>query len=458
MIAGILPDRRLNLLHAIQSLTTEHFGQVLYRNLFTALSHYFDVAGGVLPGHVLKDLLHRENVDAAQAFTFAEAFRACVFLEVDDEEFRWSVQALKDDRAKQLTGEAIATAYEILERGVEVKGEELRGHEDARVYLTQQTAEIENLESAGDAPEGDMRHDRDEVLREYKEANKIKGLGILTGLRSLDLAIRGFQPGELGLIAAFTNSGKSNFCAQTAWHASVVQGKNVFFATSETVRSVVRRRIIARHSALPQFGLARPLNARDIRDGTLSGPEISAFKAVLEDLSTNPAYGRLYLAQVPVGATLTYFQGRMLRVESEWQVDLAIVDYLGLLKPDRKRNSSREEMNDTLKDAKVFAQAFDNGRGVPLLSPWQIRREAYNEAVRTGHYSLDSLSDTSEAEKSPDAIVAFLRDAVDAHTMHVQVLKMRDSEIPEPFSCSIDLRAAVFRDQHLGDGHSGFVT
>lgn len=457
VLAGIIPNRKDLLLYAQQHLTEEHFTNAVYKGIYKMLERYYDIAGGVLPKHVLTDQLSRtESIEASKALLYEEVYGEVENLELPDHEFRYAVDALKDDRAKELTGEAVATAFEILVRGAEVGKDKLEGHKEARAYAYSRFAEIDALDNVETAPEGDMRHEADEILQEYmdKKTGKTEP-GIMTGIKAIDNAIGGFHRGELGVVAAYTNAGKTQFCCQTAWDASVNQGKNVFFATSETVRPTVRRRIVARHSRLPQFGLPKGLNSTDIKNGSLSPEEEKVLKAVVDDLNNNPKYGKMHIIQIPKGATLGYLEARMNRQGAMWQVDLALMDYLALLKSDRKRNTEREEMNEIIKDAKVYATSFADGLGVPFITPWQIKRDSYTEALRTGAYGLSSLSDTSEIEKSADQIIALLNMPEKKNNVSLQFLKMRDGEIPHAFTLETDFRNAYLTDPQKATGFSG---
>lgn len=741
VLAGIVPDRKDLLLHAVQHLEEAHFAGEIYKGIFRMLNTYYDVTMDVLPSHIFADSLSKsKTLDTSKALLYEEAFSEIENLQIPDHEFRYSVDALKRERAEQLTGEAITTAFEIFQRGAEVGREHFEGAEDARKYAYSAFAEIDKLDAIEVAPEGDMRHEASEFLEEYEAIkNGEMGQGILTGIKSVDQASGGFGKGELIVAAAFTNAGKASplwtpvltptgwrtigelsvgdevmstsgthqkvsgvfdrgvmktyrvttadggsvltagdhlweirllqdryfgtkthrvestleiaehlrkkrrvflplpkpmefdpvelpvdpytlgallgdgsfrmneirfsvhvddvgtysdtkfipepyllgsshsrlallqglmdtdgtiadsgkgaeislsseqmvralreivfslggsagpvrerstsgkpawrftitylpegmnpfrlrrkaerwslrkrnydfrrvvsveavgeeevrciavsspdhlyitedylvthntqFCCQTAWDAAVMQGKNVFFATSETVRTTVRRRIIARHSRLPQFGLEDGLDSTSLKRGTLSPKQEVALKDIVHDLDTNPNYGKLYICQIPRGATLSYLEARMNRQGAMWEVDLAIMDYVALLKSDRKRSSEREEMNEVIKDTKVFATSFNDGAGVPFVTPWQIRRESHTEALRTGSYGLASLSDTAEIEKSADQILTMLRVPENPKEVTLQFLKMRDGDIPNPITLRHDFRNAYLTDE-----------
>lgn len=779
VLAGILPGRKDNLMYALLHLEEDHFRDESHRVIYAALGKYMDLTSDVIPQHLFADLLsNSKTLDGAKALLFEETFSEAETLEIPDHEFRYSVEALKDHRAEQLTGEAIATAFEILQRGADVGKDRFEGHKEAREYASSQFSVIDKLDNIEVAPEGDMRHEAKDVISEYMDRKEGKtGNGILTGIKSVDRVGGGFAKGELAVFAAFTNAGKASplwtpvltpkgwrrigelkagdvisstsgghqtvsevfdrgvmdtyrvttadggsvltaadhlwqfqlfqdryastkdfrvesteeiaehlrhprrvflplpapiefdhqdlavdaytmgallgdgsfrmqevrfssheddseilenlvvpgewvkttgsdwrlrggtslreeiqelglwgtyshekwipepylwgsvedrhallqglmdtdgtidasgkgaeiclssermihdvvalvrslggnttkvkkketthrdawrvsvmhlpnsmnpfrlkrkadrwekrqrsydfrrvvsveregaepvrciavsdpnhlyvtedflvthntqFCCQTAWDAAVMQGANVYFATSETVRTTVRRRIVARHSRLPKFGLERGLDSTDLKNGTLSPEEEKALLAVVKDLDTNSNYGKIFISQIPRGATLSYFETRMNRQQQQWNIDLALMDYLALLKSDRKRTSEREEMSEVIKDAKVFATSFNNGKGVPLITPWQIRRESYQDAQRTGAYGLSSLSDTAEIEKSADQIISLLRVPESPGTLSLQFLKMRDGEIPNAITLTHDFRNALLTDE-----------
>lgn len=459
VLSGILPDRRDNLLHANLHLLSEHFKREQERSLYELVIRYHEITGGIITGAALADLLERQGVDLAKTMLYVEAYRDMEAAHVSDEEFRYSVNALKELHQEQLTGEAITTAFEILKRGAEVDRENLQGHRDARTYAMSAFANIDRLGNTDAAPEGDMRSESSDILAEYALAQSGEsGIGVLCGIPALDGPTGGVQKGELQLVAGYTNAGKSQFCCQTAWHAATQQSRNVFFATSETVRSTVRRRIIARHSRLPQFGYASGIDSKDIQRGTLSPEEEVVLKEVVHDLDTNPNYGKLFIAQIPRGATSSYLESRVNLQQSLWPVDLLVIDYLALLKPDRPRNSEREEYNDVLKDAKVFAVSFNDGQGVPILSPWQMSQASYREALRnTGMYTLANLGETVEAERTPDQIISLLGQPEAKNEVVAQFLKLRDGEVPGPITLKTNFKNAYFGTKETGGFGSKFT-
>lgn len=248
----------------------------------------------------------------------------------------------------------------------------------------------------------------------------------------------------------------SQFAAQLAWNAAVKQGKNVYFATTETVRDTTMRRLIARHSREPQFGLPRGLNVNDIKRGSLSPDEKAAFHDVVKDFTTNDNYASCYIAQMPRNATINYLDKSAQRADRKAEIGCVVVDYLQLFKAIRARQSEREEYNELLRDGKVWANTFGKGRGVALITPWQMRQEEYKVAAKAGAYTLSSLSDTSEAEKTPDIIIALLRpQGPTSNEGIVQILKNRDGPTMGPSPVHLDYRCAYIGETASQSGSEG---
>jgi UDP-glucose 6-dehydrogenase len=86
---------------------------------------------------------------------------------------------------------------------------------------------------------------------------------------------------------------------------------------------------------------------------------------------------------------------------------------------------------------KRLATTFNRGAGIPIISAYQISQQAREKVRPTPEkfYTMRSLSDTSEAAKSADLIVAILRDEKlkEEKELMAGILKARDAETPPPF-------------------------
>jgi replicative DNA helicase len=433
VLGAILPDKPELLNKAMSQLTDIHFPDAQYRTLFLLMERYLETAGAVLTRDALMDILAARNIDAGRTALYAETYDSLVKAQYDVSEFRWSIEQLKELAAERQTAEAITSGMEILNRGSKgPKGEDLIGHNDARTHILTKFAEIDRELSMQESPEGDSRLEASDIFAEYNEIRRTSGIKF--GIKELDDKIGGLQNGELDLIVGYSSSGKTTLATiQLAWSAAIEQGKNVVILTSETLRPQVRRKLICRHSMLPMFELDHGINSRHLKAGRgyLTPEEERAFPDVVNDYTSNPNYGKLVIVQVPRGATISTCEGKLMRYQREFQVDLAVIDYLALLKPDRRFSSRREELAATIQEGKQMATTFDDGRGIPVVSPWQTSRDSWKEAQQVGYYNSSALAETAEATSSSDVVITLLEPKENESRyadIKAQVVKNRDGE------------------------------
>lgn len=449
VIAGILPKNVDRLEVAASRLSADHFTSADLKVLWGLVEFFHQTYRTIPTADTLRDRMTRVGIDKSKILSFLSKFQLLSDTQVSDADFSYALDSLSESYITRRTGEAIATGFEILEDGREIEGTLLKGSDSAREWIQSQFAEI-GFASDDALSEGDVRAESNELWAEYetaKEADADGGMGIKFGISCLDDQTNGVFPGELTLVAAFTSAGKSHLLAQTAWNA-VVSGKNVFLVTSETVREQMRRRILARHSRhLGVMDGAMPgLNTKTIKEGRLSADLEESYREVIHDFATNPSYGHLRISQMPRRGTLGFVEHRVALFNRDHPVDLVAIDSLQLMHPESGKKDEREAMNEILKDAKVWASSFD-GRGVPIVSPWQMSREAMKIATDNGgSYSMASLADTSEAEKSSSLIVSMYKVPELANTVNLQILKNRDGPAMDAAPVHYD-----YRNSFIGD-------
>lgn len=454
VFSAILPNRFDLLEKALLHLSPEHFTSKAQKGIFKVLEKYADVTGSVLTLDALEDILR--NFDAGKAELYRETFKAATEREGTEAELNWSIEQLKELALERETKTLVVDAMEILTEGRKdpTTGEVLRGQADAREHILRGISDIDRDLVSQAAPEGDLKDEYDEILEDYAERKQAKldgtSRGIEFGIRDLDEKVGGMQKGELILIAGYSSDGKSSLSVQAAYAAAVEQGKNVAFLTTETLRPQIRRKILARHSKNPMFEIPDGLNTRDIKGGTLNSIQEEKLKEVAADLTNNPAYGRIYIAQVPRSSSISHIEQKLYRIQRQFNIDLVVMDYLALLTSDRRRQTTREELAAIMKEAKQVATTFNDGQGVPFLSPWQVSRASREAAEKVNAYTSASLSETAEATNSADLIVSIFAptDNTSRYTdATLQILKARDGETANNLVTEVDYATCYFQSK-----------
>lgn len=458
VLAFILQGQRKDLLElALRQLTLSHFADPQQRDIFEMCERYLDQAGIVLTRSVVGDAFRNARPGVALQY---EAYYDALSLLPLDATFEHHLLQLRELAAERLTGEALAQSQEILRHGAMNGSERVQGHQAAREHALAAFGEIDRELHLQEAPEGDMRAEAADIMAEYgrRAEHRRTGTGtIATSFPELDYVLGGgLQPGEICLVAADTNAGKTSLVSQWAWHAVTQQGKNVVIFTSETNRIQVRFKIIARHSryladiaADTPMVLKKGLNTRDLRAGSLDEDQLRWFRGTVRHFADNPLHGRCYVAQVPRGATIGVLEARLARISRMFPVDLLIIDSLYLLRGDRKRQSKREELSDIVVEANQLATTFAKGHGVPLISPWQMNREGNKEARSRGYYTSADLAETAEASNTADLILSLIvgPEVTDwrAAPIKLGTVKVREGErLREPLELVVDYATSYF--------------
>jgi replicative DNA helicase len=437
------------------------FTDFVQLRLFLLLERYERQTGGIITREALSDLLSDSKPGTAQMYE--EAYDALAAVLPEPHQFRHSVSQLREMAAKRATGDAMATGRLILGASSQEPvrlddGQPLHGHADARAYVLAAFADAEQAAGQNDSPGGDVTREGDSILAAYaavKEQRKTgKVAGIEFGLGALDAHLDGgLGKGEVALIAAGTTAGKSSLCVQCAWYNAVLQGRNVLVFTTEQLRAAVRVKIVARHSRHPKFGLRAGINSARIRAGRLGEEEERALAAVVDDLK-NGGYGTIDVVQMPEQCTLSVMAGRAASIARRVVPDLVIVDYLQLFDPDRKSRDSRQHENQSgvIKGAARWAQSFRHGDGVPVISPWQVNKDGVGKMRSGGEYTLEDLSETIEAARTPSMVLGLMTSEEDnssgrAAPVELKVLKNRDGPRGRKFPLTADFATSHFADR-----------
>lgn len=443
VLSGIIPGSLESYTFARARLGIENFKDDPFNGyLWNLITAVFDKYNQLPSPDVVRDSVEK-SVDAASAAKTLQKYVDYAKTAVSPGDFKYAVDRLVDEETTRKTGEALAIAYQIFDTGFEKDGITRKGHEAVREFLLTEISAIDKSYTYADMDEGAISSSVNDILAEYQKTKESGDAAyIASGIKAIDEVIGGAINGDLGLIAAYTSHGKSMMSVSWAYQAAM-QGKNVYYATTETTRSQIMNRMIARHSRLPKFGLADGLDHKKIKMGTLNPEQEKAFYMVLKDFRDNSDYGKIFISQLAGNTTVDILGLQMMKEQREWNIDLAVVDYLNLLKAPTKRSNGVEESTDILKSAKVLATSF-NGHGIPIISPWQINREGYEVAMVSGEYQINHLSNASEAEKASDFIISIFQDQERKNEVYLKFLKTRDSAFGPKEKIQVDYRNAYF--------------
>ena len=222
-------------------------------------------------------------------------------------------------------------------------------------------------------------HDRNETIQEPL---------CMTGIETLDKEMTGVYKGEMYTIQAGSGVGKSRFAAGAFAKNAVNNGKNVLFISLEQKSSRVFDMFHARH-IFDTTG-KRTISDREIIRSAYSPMEEAVVKEASIDLIENQKLGRLRIE----GRQLKAVDVPMFldQVWEEFQFDMVVLDYIGLLTIEKERYVELTNCINWLKDACKFFK----GQGFALVVPNQLSNEANKDLV-SGRTELASLGGSESA-------------------------------------------------------------
>ena len=389
-------------------------------------------------------------------------------------DFESVLNARADDRRLRLWTETLKEAAVITQTGMEVKdGKEskiLKGPIDAARYVVEKARDVV-APTLGGRLSGEVTKDGKAVLTEYEtvEADPLAGLGQMTFIKQIDVALSGAKRYELWIHAAFTGGMKSTFMLNWAYSQAVVYKHDVLIFSLEMPYNQCRRILYAMHSMHPKFretrvrlGLQQDVNQdiglpyNNIRDGNLHEWHANAKRFFTdfvipdfngEDVIGHPYwkadYGKIHIEVADPDKNDFTMQDLRSMAEvlyARSPFAMIFVDHCGLMAPRRFQKGTTENINEVIRDLKKLALGFNRGQGIAVVGLFQISREGYKSALKakekTGKagYNLTHLSYANEAERSGDIVTASWidEDLVAQSRVQFQCLKSRDNKPFEP--------------------------
>ena len=277
------------------------------------------------------------------------------------------------------------TSRELQEQVLAFKGDprELLGRAEASLLRLGQedgAREVRSIE--------DVLHDELDKLHELSERG-VALTGVRSGFDDLDGLTGGFQPGNLIVLAARPAMGKSSLATNIAENAAVEHGVPVALFSLEMSESELAHRFLASQAKV---------SSDDLRKGQVK----SAWPKVVK--------GAEKLAGAPIfiddssDIGIIEIRAKARRLHARGQLQLLIVDYLQLLRPDDPSDSRVEQVGKMSRGLKILARELD----IPVIAISQLSR-----AVESRHPPIPVLSDLRESgnvEQDSDLVMFVYRD------------------------------------------------
>lgn len=217
----------------------------------------------------------------------------------------------------------------------------------------------------------------------YESGEPEKGLE--TGLLDLDRLTGGMRPGDLVILGARPSVGKSALALGVGLH--LIRNKTpIHLESLEMSRRQVANRLISQVSGVS----SSKLRDADVDDDDWG--EIAKAISLLESSPMSACYQR--------GRRLSQIRTTAMRARETAGIALLVIDYLGLIRPDRELESRRHEVEAVSMGLKDLAVDL----GIPVLALAQISRKSEDRGSGDREPRISDLRETGQIEADADQI------------------------------------------------------
>lgn len=344
-----------------------------------------------------RTLFERSNAEAAEPLLELVAEYES-FDTITDPEFRDSVLSLLTARQQQLIRQHGKKALEaILDKDWEL----------AQHMMRKGLAAVDDVDLQDDSPEdirsAEVTGAEGDIIESPARARRIFDIGFARIRKRVSVATQ-----ELSIVAGFTGDGKTHLAKTFCYNANQ-QGANVLFVALEMSKREMRVMFVCNHAATID---RRGCNWVDILDGRASRRERALYKKALADYSIEehedgdeiktPGGGKLFIWAPRKKVGWSKLADRVRSLDHDVGLDVAVADYLELIRPDRDLGQYRLNLKDMVEEGKSLARELN----LWMIINHQISRKGRDEAEkrRPHFYRLADLGESSGIEKSADTV------------------------------------------------------
>jgi replicative DNA helicase len=244
------------------------------------------------------------------------------------------------------------------------------------------TSEMRSIEA--------ILHDEIDKLEELSKTD-VGLTGTPSGFTDLDALTGGFQPGNLIVLAARPSMGKSAAATNIAEYAAVEGGVPVALFSLEMSETELAHRFLASQARV---------SSDDLRKGRVRAEKWPKVLQAVEKLARAPIF-----VDDSSDMSVLELRAKSRRLAARHGLGLVVVDYLQLMRPEGRPESSRvEQIGQISRGLKILARELN----VPVIAVSQLSR-----AVESRNPPVPMLSDLRESgsiEQDADVVMFIYRD------------------------------------------------
>lgn len=225
---------------------------------------------------------------------------------------------------------------------------------------------------------------------EKLHANKDETRGVPTGYVELDNFLAGFQKSDLIILAARPSMGKTTLALDIARRAATEHGAKIGVFSLEMSSQQLAARLLSAESRVSAWSIRTGQNLKD--------SDFAQIRESLDKLSKAPIY-----IDDQAGNSITQMRAAARRLQSQYGLDMIIVDYLQLMTTSKNYDSMVNQVTEISRSLKQLAKELD----IPVIALSQLSRAVEQ---RGGKPRLSDLRDSGSIEQDADVVMFIHRE------------------------------------------------
>ncbi len=223
--------------------------------------------------------------------------------------------------------------------------------------------------------------------------NKGKLSGISTGFLAVDDLLGGLHKSDLIILAGRPSMGKTALATNIAYNAASNNNeeKSVAFFSLEMSAEQLANRILAEQASL---------SSDQIRRGKLTKEDFTKLSKVSKEISSN----KLFIDDTPaINVSTLRTRARRLKRKLNNELGLIVVDYLQLMRGNKKHENRVQEISEITQGLKSVSKELN----VPVLALSQLSRAVEQREDKRPH--LADLRESGTIEQDADVVIFIYR-------------------------------------------------
>jgi replicative DNA helicase len=284
-----------------------------------------------------------------------------------------------------------------------------------------------------DSKQSDVLHISSVMVNTLQKIDKWKASGSsITGIRSgfsdLDKATRGWQPGDLIIIAARPSIGKTAFALNLVRNAAL-NGSGVGIWSLEMKSPYLALRMLAAQS---------DIILNKLQTGRLEDSDYKKLNEAAESLSKH----KIFFDDANA-VNLRSLKAKARRLKKKHDIGLIVIDYLQLMQGESK-NNREQEIATISRELKNLAQELE----IPIIALSQLSRDGVKNSTWDVPPPISALRESGAIEQDADLIL-MLWGANDAersgdvsyeHKRRIRIMKQRNGML---MTCELDFKNEI---------------